>query len=307
MTHIGVVAPIFNEEQNIEEFTNRVIFILKNLGKEFRIIFIDDGSTDNSWEKISELCIKNSCIQGIKLSKNFGHHYAITAGLNHIEADWAVVMDTDLQDRPEVIPDLYTKANEGFDVVFVKRTGRPESFIYKALQKTFYLILKLMSGIPFDSTQANFSIISRKVIKSFNNFPEQARFYGSTLLWLGFKRGVVEASHGKRYQGKPSYSLKKRIKLAADIILAFSDRPLRAGIYTGIIFSSISFLYFFKVIYHIIFDELMVNPSTIITVSLFFTSGMTMVILGIIGIYIGQIFKEVKKRPLYIIDEKLNF
>lgn len=306
MVHIAVVAPIFNEEQNIEEFTSRVINALAQITKDFQIIFIDDGSLDNSWKKIHEICLKNSNVTGIKLSRNFGHHYAITAGLNHAKADWVVVMDSDLQDRPEVIPDLYGRAKMGNDVVFVNRTNRPESITYRILQKLFYSILRISSGIKFNSSQANFSIINKKVVDAFNSFPEQARFYGSTILWLGFKRSSIEAEHGSRFRGKPSYSFRKRIKLASDIILAFSDRPLKFSIYVGLFFSLLSMLMVFYILVKAVMGSYTVSGWASLIISIFLIGGIQISLIGILGIYISKVFNEVKSRPLYIITERIN-
>lgn len=306
MTHISVVAPIYNEEQNIEEFASRVKIALEKISTDYKIFFIDDGSKDGSWLKIKKLSENDNKITGLKFSKNFGHHYAITAGLNHVDSDWVIVMDTDLQDRPEVIPELYQKAQEGFDVVFVSRINRPESITYRSLQKLFYFILKVSSGIKFDSSQANFSIISRKVVEAFNKFPEQARFYGSTILWLGFKRTSINAEHGTRFKGKPSYNFKKRLKLASDIILAFSDRPLKFAVVIGLLFSLISLVMTIYVLFRALFDEFTVTGWASLILSIFLIGGVQISILGILGIYISKVFNEVKSRPLYLIDEKIN-
>ncbi len=306
MTYISVVAPIFNEEQNIEEFASRVKIALEKISTDYKIFFIDDGSKDGSWIKIKKLTEIDNKITGLKFSKNFGHHYAITAGLNHVDSDWVIVMDTDLQDRPEVIPELYQKAQEGFDVVFVSRINRPESITYRSLQKLFYFILKVSSGIKFDSSQANFSIISRKVVEAFNKFPEQARFYGSTILWLGFKRTSINAEHGTRFKGKPSYNFKKRLKLASDIILAFSDRPLKFAVVIGLLFSLISLVMTIYVLFRALFDEFTVTGWASLILSIFLIGGVQISILGILGIYISKVFNEVKSRPLYLIDEKVN-
>jgi dolichol-phosphate mannosyltransferase len=306
MTYLSIVAPIYNEEQNIAEFVSRAKLALANISNDFKIIFIDDGSNDNSWKVIKNISNIDNKITGLKLSKNFGHHYAITAGLNHADSEWVVVMDSDLQDRPEVIPQLYQKAQEGFDVVFVSRVNRPESVVYRILQKLFYFILKLSSGIKFDSSQANFSIISRKVVNAFNNFPEQARFYGSTILWLGFKRTSINAEHGTRFKGKPSYSFKKRLRLASDIILAFSDRPLKFAVVIGLFFSVVSLVMTMYVLFRNFFDEFTVTGWASLILSIFLIGGVQISILGIVGIYISKIFNEVKSRPLYLIDEIIN-
>jgi dolichol-phosphate mannosyltransferase len=215
-------------------------------------------------------------------------------------------MDSDLQDRPEVIPQLYKKAKEGFDVVFVSRENRPESKLYLIMQKTFYLILRNLSGIQFDPNQANFSIISKKVVESFINFSEQSRFYPSTIKWLGFTRSYIFADHGTRFSGAPAYTIRKRFKLAFEIILAFSDRPLKFAIGLGVTFSAISFLMVgFIVIRRILFGFSVIGwPSIMAT--LLFSSGMILVFLGINGMYISKIFAEVKKRPLFVIQKELT-
>ena len=186
MTNISIVIPVLNEEKLIAELVNRVTKNVEVIDSKYEVIIIDDGSSDQTWEAIQQHCYKNPRVKGIKLSKNFGHHYAITAGLDYSQGEWVVVMDGDLQDRPEVIPDLYKKAKEGFDVVFVSRIKRPESKVYLIFQKIFYVILKSLSGLNFDSSQANFSIISKKVVDAYKTFPEYSRFYPSTVTWLGF-------------------------------------------------------------------------------------------------------------------------
>jgi dolichol-phosphate mannosyltransferase len=273
---------------------------------DFEIIIVDDGSQDKTWELIEAEAKKETRIKGIKFSRNFGHHYAITAGLHNSEGEWVVVMDGDLQDRPEVIPELYKKAQEGFDVVFVSRQNRPEKLYYQIAQKVFYWILKTLSGINFDSSQANFSIISRKVVEAFKIFPENARFYGSTIKWLGFNRSFINADHGVRHSGRPSYTFRKRIKLASDIILSFSERPLKFAIGFGIIISTIAIIGAFWIIYGAIQWGYSVIGWSSLMFSIFFLGGSILIVLGIIGIYLGRVFQESKKRPLYIISNTIN-
>jgi dolichol-phosphate mannosyltransferase len=306
MTHLSVVVPVFNESSLIEELLKRVIDNVKLVTADFEIIIVDDGSQDKTWELIEAEAKKEMRIKGIKFSRNFGHHYAITAGLHNSNGEWVVVMDGDLQDRPEVIPELYKKAQEGFDVVFVSRQNRPEKFYYQIAQKFFYWILRTLSGINFDSTQANFSIISRKVVEAFKIFPENARFYGSTIKWLGFNRSFIYADHGVRHSGKPSYTLRKRIKLASDIILSFSERPLKFAIGFGIIISTFAIIGAFWIIYGAIQWGYSVIGWSSLMFSIFFLGGSVLVVLGIIGIYLGRVFQESKKRPLYIISKTTN-
>lgn len=306
MAHLSVVIPVLNEEFLIKQLVNRVSLSCEKITSDYEVIIVDDGSTDNTWLEILEASKLNNKVKGLRFSRNFGHHYALTAGLYETVGEWVVVMDGDLQDRPEVIPDLYAKSQEGYDVVFVSRKNRPEALSYRILQKIFYWFLKSLSGLNFDSNQANFSIISRKVVDAFRTFPENARFYGSTILWLGYKRSKIFADHGKRLSGKPSYTLRKRLRLASDIILSFSERPLKFAIGVGIVVSTISLLGAFWIIYAAITFGYTVAGWTSLIFSTFFFSGVILVFLGIIGVYLGRVFQEVKRRPLYIVSERVN-
>jgi glycosyltransferase involved in cell wall biosynthesis len=306
MTHLSVVVPVFNEGFIIVELVKRVKTNLKLITDDFEIILVDDGSEDETWKFIENETKQEKRVKGIKFSRNFGHHYAITAGLHNSTGEWVVVMDGDLQDRPEVIPELYKKSQEGFDVVFVSRQNRPEKLYYRIAQKIFYWTLKSLSGIDFDSRQANFSIINKKVVKAFKDFPENARFYGSTIKWLGFKRSFILADHGTRYSGKPSYTFKKRVKLALDIILSFSERPLKFAIALGLIMSTISIFLALWIVYGTFKWGYSVIGWSSGIVSILFSSGIILTVLGIIGIYLGRIFQEVKGRPLFVISESQN-
>jgi glycosyltransferase involved in cell wall biosynthesis len=305
MTHLSVVIPVYNESSLIGELVTRVKQNVKLITEDFELILVDDGSQDKTWELIESEFQSEKRIKGIKFSRNFGHHYAITAGLHKAVGEWVIVMDGDLQDRPEVIPDLYKKALEGFDVVFVSRQNRPEKIYYKIAQKIFYLILRIFSGTDFDAKQANFSIISRKVVEAFKSFPENARFYGSTINWLGFYRAQIFADHGQRFSGKSSYTLKKRIKLASDIIISFSERPLKFAIGLGLVMSSIAFITTSWIIYKSIFYGYTVIGWASIMSIIIFSTGIILVVIGIVGVYVGEIFRQVKNRPLYIISKIL--
>jgi dolichol-phosphate mannosyltransferase len=304
MTHLSVVIPVYNESSLINELVKRVKTNIRLITEDFEIIVVDDGSQDDTWRSIENEAKSENRIKGLKFSRNFGHHYAITAGLYNSNGDWVVVMDGDLQDRPEVIPELYNKAQEGFDVVFVSRQNRPEKLYYRIAQKIFYWILRNLSGIDFDSRQANFSIISKKVVEAFKSFPERSRFYVSTIKWLGFKNSFILADHGVRHSGRPSYTLKKRLKLAADVILSFSERPLRWSIALGLLMSGFSIL----VVLWIIYTSLSTGFTSLGWASLIstiiFSTGIILVVNGVSSIYIGEIYKETKKRPLYIIEKQ---
>ena len=303
---LSVVVPLLNEDEIVVELIKRLKISLDGVSENYEIILVDDGSNDGTWEKISLISKIDNRVKGIKLSRNFGHHYAISAGLHNAHGEWVVVMDGDLQDRPEVIPELFYKAKEGFDVVFVSRNKRPESIFYKILQKLFYVFIRRLSGIDFDSRQANFSILNHKVVEAFKKFPEYSRFYGSTIKWLGFKRTFIEAEHGKRYSGKPSYTIKKRLNLALDIILSFSDRPLKFAIGLGLALSGLSFLILIWILIGYMSWGFTVIGWPSIIASIFLSSGAILVVLGVIGIYLGRVFNEVKSRPLYLIDDSVN-
>ena len=306
MVHLSVVIPVYNESSLIEELVKRVKTNVKLITDDYEITIIDDGSQDNTWNLIENEAKSENRIKGIKFSRNFGHHYAITAGLHNSNGEWVVVMDGDLQDRPEVIPELYKKAQEGFDVVFVSRQNRPEKLYYRIAQKTFYWFLRLLSGLDFDSRQANFSIINKKVVDAYKKFPENARFYGSTIKWLGFKKSFIVADHGVRHSGKPSYTMRKRFKLASDIILSFSDRPLQLVIGFGLLMSLISIFFALWIIYGTFNWGYSVTGWPSLIVLILFSSGLILTVLGILGIYLGRTFQEVKRRPLFIISESCN-
>jgi dolichol-phosphate mannosyltransferase len=303
MTHLSIVIPVYNESSLIDELVKRVKQNVKLITEDYEIIIVDDGSHDNTWNSIENKAKSENRIKGIKFSRNFGHHYAITAGLHNSIGEWVVVMDGDLQDRPEVIPDLYKKAQEGFDVVFVSRQNRPEKLYYRIAQNIFYWILRSLSGLDFDSRQANFSIINKKVVDAFKKFPENARFYGSTIKWLGFNRSFILADHGMRHSGKPSYTIRKRFKLASDIILSFSERPLKVAVTFGLLVTLSSIIMsIWLIIGALNFNFSVLGWPSIMT-SIFFLGGSILTVLGIMGIYLGRVFNQVKSRPLYIIDK----
>ena len=303
---LSVIVPLYNEKSIVKELNKRLNQTLLRMHIAYEIILIDDGSDDETWSEILLAAKGNEFITGVKLTKNFGQHHAITAGIAQARGNWAVIMDGDLQDEPEIIPKLYEKALEGFDIVFVSRIKRKEKYLYQLAQRFFYFTLKFLSNIDFEPRQANFSIISRKVMISYLKFSEQSRFYGSTIKWLGFHTSSISATHGKRFVGKPSYTLKKRFKLAADIILAFSDRPLRIAIGLGLVMSALSILMVTWILIGVSSWGFSVVGWPSLIAAIFFSTGIILVILGILGVYLGQVFKEVKNRPLYLISDSIN-
>jgi glycosyltransferase involved in cell wall biosynthesis len=308
MPHLSVVAPIFREELTLRELYRRLRDSLSTISPDFEIIFVSDGGDDRSWDIIRELATADARVKGVKFTRNFGQHFAISAGLDVCAGDWVVVMDGDLQDRPEVIPELYTKAQQGYDVVFVSRMERPEAAIYRLAAGVFYKIFKLLANTDYDPAHGNFSIISRHVVEQYRTMGETLRFYGGIVDWLGFQRTNIQAKHGSRYAGNPGYTLRKRLLLAYHIILAHSDRPLHFSIAFGLFISLLSGGTGMWMIMRSLFvQQYSVEGWTSLIVSIFFMGGIILMVLGIMGVYIGKIFNETKGRPLYVVQEKVGF
>jgi len=308
MPHLSVVVPIFREELTLRELYRRLCKSLSTIDRDFEIILVSDGGGDRSWDIIRELAAADVRVKGVKCTRNFGQHLAISAGLDVCDGDWTVVMDGDLQDRPEVIPELYAKALQGYDVVFVSRMERPERAIYRLAAGVFYRVFKLLANTDYDPAHGNFSIISRHVVEQYRAMGEALRFYGGIVDWLGFQRTTIRAKHGSRYAGNPGYTLRKRLLLAYHIILAHSDRPLHFSITFGLLISLWSGGTGMWMIARSLFvKQYSVEGWTSLMVSIFFMGGIILMVLGIMGIYIGKIFNETKGRPLYVVQAKVGF
>ena len=303
MPHIQVVIPVLNEEAIVPTLTRSVAESVGKITDDYGIIVVDDGSTDGTWAEIRRAAEQDARVDGLKLTRNFGQHSAITAGLAAANADWVVVMDGDMQDRPEVIPELYAKAREGFDVVFVARQERPVGLAYKAAQWLFYRTLRFLAQTDYDPAHGNFSIISRKVLECYQHLPEGNRFYGGLLNWLGFRTTTISAMHGQRLSGRPSYDFRKRFRLATDIIVSFSVRPLHAAIGIGLVCSTFSFVYGLIIIIRAFANDVSVEGWASLIVSIYFVGGIIMILLGMNSLYLGKVYSEVKRRPVYVVAE----
>jgi len=308
MPRLSIVAPVFREAKVLPELYQRVSAALLPVTLDFELVLVSDGGNDGSWEVIKELSAADPRVKGIKFTRNFGQHLAISAGLDACDGDWVVVMDSDLQDRPEVIPQLFAKAQEGYEVVFVARKDRPESPLYRFAARGFFRLLRILAKTNYDPSHGNFSIISRRVVERYRAMGETLRFYGGILDWLGFERTSIEAQHGERFAGQPGYDLRKRLKLAGEIILAHSDRPLHFSVVFGLAISALSGATgCYMILRSVFFKHYSVEGWTSLMVSLFFMSGIILLVLGIIGIYIGKIFNEIKRRPLYVVGDTTGF
>ena len=306
MAHISAVIAVYQEEQLMRELYRRLRNALESISNDFEILFVEDGGRDNTWELITEFSREDPRVRGLRFSRNFGQHYAITAGLDNCDGDWVVVMDGDLQDRPEVIPSLYQKAQEGYEIVFVARQDRPESTRYKLLQRVFYWIFQMLAATEYDPKHGNFSIISRRVVEHFRGMHESLRFYGGIVHWLGFEETSISAKHGERFAGETQYNLRKRIQLAVRMILAHSDRPLSFSIGLGLAMAAISLGYGTYIVIRANLYDFPIEGWASVMAAIFFTGGMILTVLGVIGVYVGKIFNEMKSRPLYVVTDEAN-
>ena len=301
MSIISVVIPVYKAEDCLNELYNRLVKSLSTISNDFEIILVEDCGGDRSWDIIVELAKQDQRVKGIQFSRNFGQHYGITAGLNHSDGDWVVVMDCDLQDRPEEIPRLYAKAQEGYDVVLARR-GRRKDPMFKSLTSwLFYKVFSYLADINYDGQVGNFRIISRKVVENFRLMGEELRFFGGLIDWMGFPTTSVDIKHDTRSAGKSTYTFRKLWKLASETIIAYSDKPLRLSVNFGFLIAVCSFIYGFYIIARFIIYGSSIMGWSSMMVSLYFIGGIIIYNLGIIGIYLGKIFNETKKRPLYII------
>lgn len=305
---LSIVSPVYNAEFIVDKLVSSIIDSASKLEKDYEIILVDDGSPDNSWAKMQLIAGSNAKVKIIKLSRNFGQHYAISAGLDNTCGEWVVVMDCDLQDQPiEILNMLRVAQEENAKVVLGQRKQRQDNLFKIYFSNLFYLVLSYLSGTKWDSSIANFGLYHRDVVLSIRLFKEPIRFFPSMVKWVGFKTVKMEVAHQAREEGKSNYSFKKRIKLAIDIILANSDKPLRIIVKFGFTVSMIAALIGLIYVIRYLTGQIKVMGYTSLMISIWFVGGVMFMLLGLIGLYIGKIFEAAKERPVYIIEEKNNF
>lgn len=303
---ISVVTPAYKCEKCIKFMYQRLIESLSAITDDFEIIFVNDASPENDWREIAELCNRDKRVKGINFSRNFGQHYAITAGLDYATGEWIIVMDCDLQDRPEEIPRFLEKAQEGYEVVLGQRVERQDSLVKKITSKYFYKTLSYLTDTYQDESVANFGIYHRKVIDVLISMRESLRYFPVMVRWAGFNIAAIEIGHDERTIGKTSYSFMKRIKLAINVMIAFSDKPLRLTAKIGLSISMLAIIYALFLYWRAITGNISIEGWASIVVSIWFLSGLIIFTLGMIGVYIGKIFDEVKKRPIYVERDVIN-
>lgn len=303
----SVVAPVYNEEENIQVLYDRLRPVLTQMaGESWEIVLVDDGSHDGSWREIERLNALDARVIGLRFSRNFGHHMALTAGLDATHGARVVTMDSDLQDQPEELPKLANKMDEGFDLVYATRVSRQHSAGKQWTSRLFLYLLNKLSDVPHEITGAVFRMMSRRFVDQLCRLRERHRLFTGLTAWLGFKQSTVEVIHGERYAGETKYTLGKMLKLALDSITSFSAKPLYYVMYLGMAISAIAVLFaFYTVIRYFVIGYATLGYASVMT-AVTLLGGLILMVLGMIGQYVGRIFEEQKGRPIYILDQALG-
>ena len=300
---LSIVIPVYNEEKSIQLMYDRLLSSMLKITSNFEIIYVNDGSKDDSFAELVRLSKEDSRVKFINFSRNFGHQIAVTAGLDHSQGAAVVIIDGDLQDPPEVIPEMYSKHKEGYEVVYGQRLKRKGEGIFKKITaKYFYRILKKITNVEIPVDTGDFRLIDRKIVKDLKNMPEQNKFLRGQIAWLGYRQTSVFFERDERKFGETGYPFSKMLKFALDGITGFSDVPLQFVTKTGIFISLISFLVIVYAIFsHFVLEQTITGWTSLI-ISSMFIGGVQLISIGIIGEYISRINKNVQNRPLYIID-----
>jgi len=304
---ISVVAPVYGCQGCLEDLVDQVEAAIATLGVSFEMILVDDASPDGAWARIAELAATRPWLRGLRLSRNFGQHSAISAGIEHARGRWTVVMDCDLQDVPREIPALYRKANEEhLDVVFAQRLERQDKALKRLSSWAFFGLLGWLTGVPQDPSTANFGIYHRKVINAVCRMPERDRSFPLMVKWAGFRTGKLPVQHQARTVGETSYTLRKLLTLSTNIALGYSEKPLRMVAGTGIACSLVAFVLVALSLLRWWDGDIEVAGYTSIIGSVWLIGGLVMFCLGVVGLYVGQVFRNVQKRPYYIVADAVN-
>ncbi|KOO44235.1 glycosyltransferase family 2 protein [Priestia koreensis] len=300
----SIVIPVYNEEAVIHETYRRLKSVMNSTKEAYELLFVNDGSRDQTAAILKGYSDGDDSVKLIDFSRNFGHQIAITAGMDYARGEAIVVIDADLQDPPELILEMIEKWKEGYDVVYAKRVQRKgETFFKKQTASLFYRILRASTDVDIPVDTGDFRLIDRRVCEEMKGIQEKNRFVRGLVSWVGFKQTAVEYVRDERLAGETKYPLKKMLKLSLDGLTTFSYKPLKLATYTGSLLSLAGFIYMFIVLYQKLFTDSTVEGwASLIVIQLFF-SGIVLILLGIVGEYIGRIYDETKNRPLYIVRE----
>ncbi len=306
IVEISVISPVYGAERLVDELVVQLRAVLENVTSSYEIILVEDRSPDDSWAEIKKVCALYPEVVGMRLSRNFGQHYAISAGLTKARGKWVIVMDCDLQDQPSEIPKMLTEAKSGYDVVLARRALRQDKWFKRVSSKCFYSLLSYLTGVKQDPAIANFGVYNQKVIAAINAMPESIRYFPTMVRWVGFNVTTLDVAHAKRPEGKTSYSFKKLLHLALDICLANSDKPIRLVVKTGFLISVIGFVFAAYIAIQALQGKVEVLGYASLLVSIWILSGLIILIVGVVGLYVGKSFEGIKSRPAFIVDEVLG-
>ena len=300
---ISIVSPVYRASSILPILVERIIKVCDDHEFDYEIVLIDDGSPDDSWEQIMSLSRLYCQVKGYKLSRNYGQHYALSAGIHKSNGDYVIIMDCDLQDNPEYIPIFLSIALEGYNIVVSIKNNKEYSLFRRLSSDLYFLILNKLSDIKLEKNLGTMTLIDRKVAAAFSQIKEYHRHSSMILAWIGFNRGYIEVVHDKRYSGKSSYSIHKLVSHAVNGIISQSDKLLRTSISIGLLFFGFSLIGSVYVILKSFNSNFEPGwPSTIVLV--LFASGVILLMIGILGLYLGKVFEQVKDRPLYFISEE---
>lgn len=306
---LSVVIPCFNEQEVIEETIKRLKIVCDRLdSQDVELIFVDDGSRDNTRAILRDLADKDKRIRVIGFARNFGHQIAVTAGIDAARGDAVILIDADLQDPPELINDMIAKWREGYDVVYGTRTRRfGESFFKRASARGFYRLLNRLSDVPIPLDTGDFRLMSREITDTLRAMPERDRFIRGMVSWAGFKQIALPYQRSERFAGESKYPLRKMLRFATDGILSFSTKPLQMSISVGMFAAVSAMLGIFYALYLRLFTNIWIEGWTALMIAVLFLGGVQLICVGILGEYVGRIYNEIKNRPLYVVQEYLGF
>nr|WP_314865805.1 glycosyltransferase family 2 protein [uncultured Flavobacterium sp.] len=300
---ISIVSPVYNASLILPKLVQEIEKVMVEMGVTYEIILVDDRSPDNSWKIMKDLSVTNLNLKIFRLSRNFGQHPAIMAGLSKANGQWIVVMDCDLQDQPKEIKKLYNKACQGYDVVMAKRHYRKDGFFKKLSSKMFAMVFNYLSDTKLNHEVANFGIYKSKVIKEVLNLGDYIKSFPLFVYFLGFESVSIPVEHANREEGKSNYSFGKLLDLAFNSIIAYSNKPLKIIINIGLAISMISFLLGIYYAIKYLYGNVLVAGYTSLIISIFFLSGIIISVIGVLGVYLGKVFEQTKNRPSFVFDE----
>lgn len=301
---LSIVIPVYRSAASVGPLYEAIMSSCAAFVGQFELILVEDCGGDDSWEQIQGLASVDSRVRGLRLTRNFGQHYALTAGLSVSSGKWVVTMDCDLQDDPSCIPVLLqTACDRRADVVLVRRLRRADSWMNRVTSKAFYGLFRMLSGLEMDPAVGSYRLMSRRVVQQYLQLPERYRFFGGLIQWLGFPTVSVDLPHRRRFAGRSSYNLLRRVRLAMDAVLSFSDRPLKAMVAAGAAISTLSAIYAVVILFQRLTSRIPEIGYASVIISLYLLTGVILICTGVLGLYVGRVYHEVKGRPIFVIAE----